>query len=156
MEINFKTPVNGHYLEVFNAFDRDLFEALKPPYGEMNIVSFSGSRKGDKVHLRFLRPFKAEWISEIIEDKVTEKKAYFVDIGTTIPWPLLTWKHEHVVEKVDDHHSLVIDHITFTGKNSLLTLLLYPVLYLGFYPRKKIYRRYFKNRFHNQMETRER
>jgi len=34
------------------AFDRQLFEALKPPVGEMEIKEFTGSQKGDKVHIQ--------------------------------------------------------------------------------------------------------
>lgn len=143
MNITIKTRVKGNYKDVMAAFDRDLFEALKPPAGQMEIVSFTGSKKGDKVHLRFVKPIKAEWISDIVEDQITDTKAWFVDIGTTLPWPLATWTHRHIVEKIDETTSMVIDDMTFTGKNFLLTLLLYPAIFIGFYPRKKVYMQYF-------------
>lgn len=143
MNIKLSTPVKGNYKKVIAAFDRDLFEALKPPAGEMEIVEFTGSSQGDKVHLRFLKPIKAEWISDIIEDQITEDKAWFIDVGSTLPWPLASWTHQHVVEKIDDTHSMVVDDMSFRGKNFLLTLLLYPAIFLGFYPRKKIYKQYF-------------
>ena len=143
MNVTLKTQVKGNYKKVMAAFDRNLFEALKPPTGEMEIVEFTGSQKGDIVHLRFLKPIKTEWISEIIEDQITEEKAWFVDIGTTLPWPLTSWTHRHIVEKINDDHSMIIDDMTFAGKNFLLTLLLYPAIFFGFHPRKKIYRKYF-------------
>ena len=143
MKLTLRTAVKGHYKQIMAAFDLQLFEALKPPVGEMKIIKFTGSRKGDIVHIRFTKPIKAEWISEIIEDQITDERAWFVDKGTTLPWPLATWTHRHIVEKIDDNHSFVIDDMTFTGKNFLFTLLLYPVISIGFYPRKKIYKQYF-------------
>lgn len=147
MNITLKTPVKGNYKRVMASFDRTLFEALKPPAGEMEIIQFTGSQKGDKVHLRFTKPIKAEWISDIVEDAVTDDKAWFIDIGTTLPWPLVSWEHHHIVEKVDENHSMIIDDMTFTGKNLFLTFLLFPAIFIGFFPRKKIYKKYFNKLF---------
>lgn len=144
MNLILKAPVKGNYKDVMAAFDRKLFEALKPQYGQMEIVEFTGSRKGDKVHMKFISPVKAEWISDIVEDDVNEDRAWFVDVGTKLPWPLATWTHRHIVEKVDDEHAIIIDDITFTATNFILTTLLFPAIFLGFYPRKKIYQDYFK------------
>ena len=143
MNLVLKSRVKGNYKSVMAGFDRSLFEALKPPFGNMEIVEFTGSQKGDKVHIQFHSPIKAEWISDIVEDGVTEKRAWFVDVGVTLPWPLATWTHRHIVEKIDDQNSMIIDDITFTGSNFILSLILYPAIFLGFYPRKKIYRDYF-------------
>lgn len=143
MNIILKAAVKGNYKKVMEAFDRKLFEALKPPIGEMEIVNFTGSKKGDKVHIRFHNPVKAEWISDIVEDGVNEKQAWFVDKGTELPWPLATWTHRHIVEKIDDHNSMIIDDISFTGTNAFLSLSLYPAILVGFSARKKIYQDYF-------------
>ncbi|MFT4537496.1 MAG: ligand-binding SRPBCC domain-containing protein [Saprospiraceae bacterium] len=145
MNITLKTEVRGNYLKVMQQFDRDLFEALKPPIGEMKIVAFTGSKKGDHVHLRLERPIKIEWVSEIIEDSHDNEEAYFIDIGTTLPFPIQKWRHKHIVKKIDNEHSMIIDDINFEGKNKIWTTLLYPALYLGFYPRKKVYQSYFEN-----------
>lgn len=143
MNLKLKTPIKGNYIKVMNAFDLSLFEALKPPFGKMEIVEFTGSKKGDRVHIRFLSPVKAEWISDIIADEVTDDMALFVDVGSTLPWPLATWTHRHIVEKVDENNSIIIDDITFTASNFILTVLLYPAIFMGFYPRKRIYQEYF-------------
>lgn len=150
MNVTLRSPVKGNYKKVMAAFDQDLFEALKPPVGELEVVSFTGSQKGDKVHLRFHKPIKAEWISDITEDQITENKAWFIDEGTTLPWPLATWRHRHIVEKVDEEHSMIVDDMTFTGRNGLLTLLLYPAIFIGFYPRKNIYKRYFDKLYYSR------
>lgn len=143
MNIQLRTKVNGHYKEVMRQFDKQLFEALKPSNADMEIVAFTGSKKGNKVHLRFHSPIKAEWISHITEDGVNEREAFFIDEGVELPYPLSYWKHKHIVQKITDDTSYIIDDISFTGKNHLLSLLLYPAIYAGFYPRKKIYKAYF-------------
>lgn len=143
MNLQLSTTVRGNYKAVMARFDRDLFEALKPKQGEMEIVEFTGSKKGDRVHLRFLSPVKADWVSLITEDGADDQQAYFVDEGETLPFPLKYWRHRHIVEKITADTSRIIDDITFKGPNALMTLLLYPAIFLGFYPRKRIYRSYF-------------
>jgi len=143
MRIQLKTEVAGNYLDVMKRFDRHLFEALKPKGAKMEIVEFTGSEKGDRVHIRFLKPLKAEWISVITDHGHNEKEAYFVDEGKTLPFPLKYWKHRHIVQKISEDRSLIIDDMTFKGRNFLFTLFLYPAIFVGFYPRKKIYKAYF-------------
>lgn len=143
MNLKIKTKVAGNYQAVMARFDRALFEALAPRQGEMKIVEFTGSKKGDKVHIRFLKPLKAEWISVITEDATTETEAYFIDEGVQLPFPLSYWRHKHIVRKITEDTCCIIDDITFRGPNALVDLLLYPAIFLGFYPRKKIYRQYF-------------
>jgi ligand-binding SRPBCC domain-containing protein len=144
MNLILKTEVQGNYRNVIAAFDHRLFEALKPPVGKMEIVEFTGSKKGDRVHIKFHTPFKADWISEIVEDEITDDRAWFVDVGVKLPWPLTSWSHHHIVEKIDQDKSMIIDDISFTGSNFILSWLLYPAIFLGFYPRKKIYKEYFE------------
>ena len=143
MKVRFQTKVKGNYKDVIAAFDRKLFEALKPKMAKMEIVEFTGSKKGDRVHIRFTSPIKAEWISLITEDGADQSEAFFVDEGVKLPFPLTYWRHKPLVQKISEDSSYIIDDITFKAKNSLLTYLLYPAIYLGFAPRKKIYQQYF-------------
>lgn len=144
MNIQLKTKVDGNYKEVMKRFDRQLFEALKPKYGKMEIIEFTGSKKGDLVHLQFLSPIKMEWISEITDDGEDEKESYFIDEGVKLPFPLSFWQHKHIVQKITEDTSYIIDDMTFKGPNFLVTLFLYPALYIAFFPRKSIYKSYFK------------
>jgi len=144
MNIQLKTKVEGNYKDIMRRFDRKLFEALKPKHADMEIVEFTGSEKGDKVHIRFNRPVKTEWISLITESGVNETEAFFIDEGVTLPFPLSYWKHKHIVKKITDNCSYIIDDITFKGPSFLLTSMLYPFIYAGFYPRKKVYKAYFE------------
>ena len=143
MTIKLVTKVPGNFRDIMRAFDRQLFEALAPPLAKMEIVEFTGSKKGDRVHIRFISPVKAEWISEITEDQETESQSWFVDKGTQLPWPLGYWEHKHIVRQVNETHSEIIDDIRFKGKNGFLSLLLYPAILFGFLPRKRIYKNYF-------------
>lgn len=144
MNIRLTTQVNGNYKEIMRRFDRQLFEALKPKQGEMEIVEFTGSQTGDRVHLRFNSPVKMEWISDITEHGEDEERAFFIDEGIQLPFPLAYWRHQHIVEKITENTSYIIDDITYRAVNSLLTPVLYPALYAAFYPRKKVYQAYFK------------
>ena len=143
MQIRLSTEVKGHYKDVMARFDRQLFEALTPKQGKVEIVAFTGSKKGDRVHLRFLSPIQADWVSDITEDGANEQEAYFVDEGVQLPYPLKYWKHRHIVRRLTDHSSLIIDDISYRGPNKLMSLLMYPALWAAFYPRKRIYRSYF-------------
>lgn len=143
MNIRIATSVKGNYQDIMARFDRQLFEALAPKGAQMDIVAFTGSQKGDTVHLRFVSPIRAEWVSKITEDGQNEQEAWFVDEGVQLPFPLGYWKHKHIVQKLTEDTSCIIDDITFEGKNRVLSWLLYPAIYVGFYPRKKIYRNYF-------------
>jgi len=146
MNIQLKAKVEGNYKDIMRRFDRDLFEALKPAKANMEIVEFTGSKKGDKVHLRFHSPIKAEWISHITAHGENEQEAFFVDEGVMLPFPLSYWKHRHIVQKITDDTSFIIDDMTFKGVNVFFSLLLYPAIYIGFYPRKKVYRAYFSRK----------
>ncbi len=143
MKIILKTIVPGGHRDVMKAFDRKLFEALKPKGAKMEIVRFTGSKKGDEVHLRFLFPFRMEWVSKITDDHMDDHAAWFVDEGVVLPPGLKSWNHRHIVEKIDADRSMIIDDMTYQGSNFLIGLLLYPALYLAFYPRKARYRAYF-------------
>ena len=143
MNIQLKTEVKGHYKKVMAGFDRRLFEALAPKFPKMEIVEFTGSKKGDKVHIRFLGPVSTEWISKITADEENEKEAYFIDEGVKFPPGIAYWKHKHIVQKLSEDTCVIVDDITFRGPNKLMSILLYPVIYFGFYPRKNIYKRYF-------------
>ena len=126
-----------------NRFDRDLFEALAPKNGPMKIIDFTGSKKGDRVHLRFGFPVNSDWISDITADEQNDVEAYFIDEGVELPWPLKYWQHKHIVRKHGEDRSLIIDDIQYGCSNSVIASLIYPGIYMGFAPRKKIYKKYF-------------
>lgn len=143
MKVTLKAKVKGNFKEVISRFDKDLFEYLKPKNAQMEIVEFTGSKKGDKVHLRFHKPLKMEWISHITEDFENQTESYFVDQGVVLPSVLGYWKHIHRVNKIDEHNSVIIDEMTFKAKWSLFTVFLYPGILIAFMPRKKLYQAYF-------------
>jgi len=145
MNIILKTLVKGHYLSVMKHFNVDLFMALKPKFGKIDIVSFTGTEVGDSTHVRFLSPIKADWISDITEKQVTENEAFFIDKGRVLPPGMRSWQHKHIVRKVSETESEIIDDMTFEAKNIFWAFILFPSLYLGFYPRKKLYKQYFGN-----------
>ena len=144
MNIQLSTSVDGNYKDIMRQFDRKLFEALKPSLADMEIIEFTGSEKGDKVHIRFNSPIKTEWISHIVDHGENESESFFIDEGVKLPFPLSYWKHKHIVRKITNETSYIIDDITFNGPNFLISWLLYPAIFMGFYPRKRTYKKYFR------------
>ena len=140
MHILLKSRVSRDFRDVYNGFDRNLFEFLLPPGAK--VQQFDGSKKGDIVHLTFSFPLKAEWVSEIIEDTVSDSECYFIDKGTKLPFGITSWTHKHSVKKVDNQ-SIIIDDIEFSTGNKLLDLIYYPALFISFLPRKRLYQKYF-------------
>ena len=144
MKINIRTKVKGNYREVMARFDRDLFEALTPPGASVELARFDGSKKGDVVHLKMklLGFIKDEWISEITKEGHTDRRAWFTDEGTRLPFFLTYWQHNHIVENHGEN-CVIFDQISFAGPWHVFDLFLYPVLYAQFAWRKPVYRRIF-------------
>ncbi len=144
MHIVISTEVNGFYLDLIDHFDENLFRFLLPKILPVRLIEFGGSKKGDKVHLRFLGLIQADWISRIVEHGVNDNEAYFVDEGVSVPFGITKWRHRHVVRHLSQEKSFIIDDIHFAGQNRFMTFLLYPILYLSFLPRKSLYKKYFR------------
>lgn len=144
MKIKIKTEVKGNYKNIAAGFDLQLFEYLVPPFTKVKIKEFTGSKKGDRVHVQFIFPMKTEWISAITADGSDEHEVFFVDEGVKLPPGLGYWKHRHVIQKSGPHTSLIIDDIEFKGSNRILDYLLYLPLWITFSMRIPMYKRYFK------------
>jgi ligand-binding SRPBCC domain-containing protein len=143
MKIQIKTKVDQDYLSVKNGFNEKLFNQLSPPFPPVKLIRFDGSEKGDIVslELNFLL-FRQIWKSEIIDDKTTDTEFYFIDVGVDLPFFLKKWRHKHRIMKAENG-SVIRDEIEYSGPFRLMTLLLYPALYLQFAYRIRIYKRIF-------------
>lgn len=139
MKITLKSKVKKPLRVVFENFDSNLFKYLLPPGAKL--LRFDGSKKGDFVNLRL--PLAGEWLSEITENGESEEECYFIDEGRKIPWPLKKWKHKHIISDFKGI-TIITDEMNFSTGNSLFDVLVYPFLYLAFYPRTYQYQKYFK------------
>jgi ligand-binding SRPBCC domain-containing protein len=144
MKINIETRVQQYYLKVKEGFNETLFTKLSPPFPPVKLLRFDGSKKGDLVslELNFLF-FKQKWTSEITEDKTTDQEFYFIDKGVELPFFLKEWQHKHRIIN-SGTGSIIRDEITYKSGFSLMTLLLYPALFIQFLYRKPIYKKIFK------------
>lgn len=142
MKIYFQSGVSGSYSQVFEAFDKTLFEYLLPK--QATLIKFEGSEVGNVVHIQF--PFNTNWISTITEVNKRDGHNYFIDRGTKLPFGLKHWEHKHIVRQ-EGKGSVIEDDITFSTGNKWLDFIYYPGLYLAFYPRKKQYKIYFNRMF---------
>lgn len=144
MKIYLPTLVKGNYKNLIAKFDSKLFESLAPPLMTVKLLQFDGSKKGDIVHIQLSLAgfFPQEWISEITEDEITEKAAWFIDEGKKLPFFLSAWKHKHLLENLGEN-TQIVDFIEFKTPFFLLDYLMYPILYLQFAGRKPIYQKIF-------------
>jgi ligand-binding SRPBCC domain-containing protein len=143
MKIYLETEVEQNWKEVWKKFDKQLFIKLSPPFPKVNILQFDGSKQGDlvKLEINFVF-FKQIWESYISESVEKEDSAYFIDIGSQLPFFLKYWKHQHLIVKKGEK-TLIIDNINFQSY-SFANWFVYPLLYLQFWMRKPIYKKYFK------------
>ena len=144
MKIYFETHVHQTPSQIFSQFDQKLFEALKPPLLNLRVKRFDGSQTGDEIHLEIgLGPFKMPWVSVITDDRQEEGSFQFVDQGKVLPWPLKSWHHHHVIKRIDDQTSAIIDDIDYSSGYSWVDYLLFSLLWFQFRARKPIYKRFF-------------
>ena len=144
MRIVLRSKVSTPFESVARDFGAELFRFLLPPKFVATLVAYEGSVPGSKVHIRFKLPFPSEWISIIKSEDKTEDRYVFVDEGEKLPFPLKKWKHIHSVLKRDENITEIIDDMSFSTGSGFLDFLIYPFLYLAFYPRKKQYKKYFE------------
>lgn len=144
MKLTISTSVEQGYLDVKDGFNESLFKKLSPPFPPVRLLRFDGSQKGDIVslELNFIF-FKQKWTSHITEDRTTDLEFFFVDEGVELPFFLKKWRHTHRVISTGIG-SIIRDEIEFEAPFGLMTVLLFPVLWLQFSYRKPVYRRIFK------------
>lgn len=140
MKIYLSCPVEQSVLKVFDRFDRDLFIALKPPLMPLGLIRFDGCRPGDEVHIK--TGFQL-WVSLITEASRTERESFFVDEGKQLPFPLVYWRHKHIVRQ-HLSASVIIDDIEFRSLWKPCDFVLWPLLWVIFKFRHPVYRRYFR------------
>ncbi|MCS6832331.1 MAG: hypothetical protein NZ521_02050 [Flammeovirgaceae bacterium] len=134
------TKVNSPLQVVWKKFDRNLLEQLRPLFPKTRILHFD--EKFVSLELDFVL-FKQQWVSLITERLEEIDKCYFVDKGVQVPFFLKHWHHKHLLLSTESG-TLIVDEITYEARRAWLDGIIYPLLYLQFWMRKPIYRRYFQ------------
>lgn len=144
MRLQITTNVEQSAHQVMAGFNEELFLKLNPPFPQVRLLRFDGSKKGDIVglELNFIF-FKQRWVSEITFDEEHPDYFLFIDEGRKLPFMFTYWKHEHRIED-RPNGSAIIDRISYESGTKLLSFLLYPVLILQFMYRKPIYKKFFR------------
>lgn len=143
MRICIRTHVNSNWHEIEEQFNETLFLKLNPPLPKVQLIRFDGCKKGDVVEMELnFGLWKDQWISDITFNNRTEQGFEFIDKGSKLPFPFKYWKHHHIIQK-SEKGTVIIDDITYRSLNRLVTLLMYPLLYLQFLYRRPIYKRTF-------------
>lgn len=144
MHLKVTTQVNQNLPSVKAGFDQKLFLKLNPPFPSVSLIRFDGCYKGDFVELLLdFKVAKQKWVSEITFDKASSDRFEFIDEGVVLPFPFSYWKHHHILIG-NAKGCQIIDSIEYRASNKLISVLLYPLLYLQFAYRKPVYKRFFK------------
>lgn len=144
MKIRLETEVDCPFDVVKSNFGEDLFNYLAPPSFIASSEDYQGDEIGDQIIMKFHFPFPGKWVSEITSREESSNHYQFEDKGVELPLGLSSWHHKHIIEKVDESKTKIIDEMIFSVKNPLLRIPVYIGLYSGFAPRKPKYRSYFK------------
>lgn len=144
MHVKVTTEVRQSLAQVKAGFNEELFLKLNPPFPSVTLLRFDGCLKGDLVELLLdFKVGKQKWVSEITFDNETPERFEFIDEGIVLPFPFRFWKHHHILIG-NDEGCKIVDSIEYRANNKLMTILLYPLLFLQFVYRKPVYKRVFK------------
>lgn len=143
MKIHLVTSIAKDYKEVYSSFNKELFEFLSPVFPRIKVIRFDGSKKGDTIELKLGFPLYKNWISKITISEENEYLCFFIDEGRILPPGIIYWKHKHIVKKTGNNTCEIIDDIEFKSWNKFFSMLFYPLLFISFYPRKKLYKKFF-------------
>ncbi|MEY4954560.1 MAG: hypothetical protein RI981_645 [Bacteroidota bacterium] len=128
---------------VWSKFDQKLLAKLSPPFPIARIIQFDGCHVNDKVciELDFLL-YRTRWYSVISSFKADASSYVFVDEGTSVPFGIKTWRHEHRIESISPNECAIIDKIQFQTNYKLLDWLLFPLIWGMIIYRIPFYKKY--------------
>lgn len=143
--IHLKTNVKSSLANVRAGFHKELFLALSPSFPRVKLHLFEGCEKGNRVQLSLnFGVFAQTWHGLVTESNEAEGQWYFIDEGVSLPFPLKTWRHKHLVtENGQTKGACIHDIINYSTGNALLDILVYPGYLALFLYRKPIYKKLF-------------
>ncbi len=146
MKLKFTTLVQASPEEIWQKFDRDLFQRMAPPFPRVRLLRFDGCRKGDvvEVELNFWL-FRQHWFSEIVHQLVGPDEIYFITEGVHLPFFLRSWVHKHRIMRCESG-TQIVDDIDFSSGWRIIDWFVYPLMWLQVAYRTRIYRRAFRKR----------
>ncbi|MBT8221442.1 MAG: hypothetical protein KJP00_16560 [Bacteroidia bacterium] len=129
---------------VIHNFGEELFLALMPKILPVQLLAYDGDRVGGLVQIQMgVPPIEGIWVSKIISRSQRTDGLQFVDVGVELPFPLVNWRHQHVIKKDSGGRTVIIDDITYSTGSKFWDAITYPILYMMFAMRKPLYRKYF-------------
>ncbi len=121
--------------------DKDFVKYLIK-FQPVKIISWSGIKSGEKAEFRFWF-FGWREMSVVHKNYVSSKNQLsFEDHGEVLPFGLVDWKHEHIVEQVKNG-ILITDLVSFSGKGSRLNLLIKLIMLFPIIIRRITYKMWF-------------
>lgn len=117
---------------------------MLPPLGLAYVKKYEGQDPGDIIEISFRVPFVKNWMVIIKESWMSFREYGFVDRGLRVPFGIVYWRHAHRVVARDEDSCFIIDDIEFETSWKAWDYILYPFLWLIFFPRKFLYQKYFR------------
>jgi len=143
MKITVGTTIESSIEKVKQNFNKELFLALTPPWIKMELLRYDGNQVGDEIHLELQFPFKKfSWVSLIVDYQENPLEISFIDVGKVLPPFLKSWHHLHIIRRLNEKQTLLIDDVTFEAIRPELNPLLWPGIYTMLAYRKLIYPKY--------------
>lgn len=128
----------------YSVFTDRLLAALSPPFVKPVTQLYEGNRPGHQLRFSLHTPLGTQtWTGKVTEEQISETEIYFVDEGLEMPFGLIYWRHKHRLLKTVEG-TRIRDEVQFRTKNSLLSVLLFPVLWFQFLYRKPMYAKTIK------------
>jgi ligand-binding SRPBCC domain-containing protein len=152
MRIRYVTTVMAPFRQVYEGFNQKLLEYLMPPFNVASVSRYEGQNPGDIIDIKFHLPLINNWTVIVKESWLSHREYGFTDRGLRVPAGIVYWKHIHRVVARNNESSFIIDDIEFETHWQLLDYLLYIPLWLLFYLRRPLYKKYF-NRLKNRIFT---
>ena len=144
MNLQIDCQVKGDYQKVFEHFNENLFKKLTPSF--IKIKKFDGVEVGDEFIIEIPILFTTMvWKGRISQREKSHDSCYFVDIGDTLPFPLKSWEHKHLILK-DEENAIISDKINFDSYGGFfLRPFVYIMVYIMIKVRTPLYKSYFND-----------
>jgi ligand-binding SRPBCC domain-containing protein len=143
VKIVLMTKVDADLEQVKELLNRELLEAMNPPWMKSEIDRFDGLSKGDEFHLRIgIAPLEQKWLGRIVDRRESATEFTYTDVGILLPLPLKKWRHHHRFLRRPEGGTLIRDEIEYSTGRLALDAAIYPVLYGQFAWRQPVYKKF--------------
>lgn len=140
-----ESSINADFKKVSSGFNIELFNYLAPSFPKIEVTKFEGIQKEDLIQLKIKIGIKTlNWSGKITHFEKNQQKLYFVDIGTSLPFPFKSWKHHHLILNNGHNKTIIVDKVEHEMISPLFNFFAKMIVKSMLRPRISLYRKYFE------------